>query len=677
MIISHLRSLHRTPKPHPNLTPTSSFQTRSLPPSKQHPTNWNTTHSFILSNPLLSLLEKCKSMDQMKQLQTQMIITGLISDALASSRLIAFCAISESRNLDYCKRILNSLHKPNVFSWNVTIRGYCESQQPQESVLLYVEMLRRNNKALRPDNFTFPFLLKCCSNLSLIWMGFGLIGHVIRFGFESDLYVSNAVIHVLVSCGELDDAHKVFDKSLVRDLVSWNSIINGYVKSGKPWEGLRLYGRMEEEGIKPDEVTMIGMISCCAQLESLNLGMEFHRYVEENQIKMTVPLGNALMDMYVKCGNVEAAESLFSKMSKKTIVSWTTMVAGYGKCGRMDAARKLFDEMPDKDVVPCNALIGGYIQTKCFKEALAMFHEMQSMKINPDEVTMVYCLSACSHLGALDLGIWIHHYIKKHNLSITVALGTALVDMYAKCGNITKALQVFDEIPSRNSLTWTAIIVGLANHGNAHDAISHFREMISVGLTPDEVTFLGVLSACCHGGLVTEGREIFTEMTSSFNIFPNCKHYSCMVDLFGRAGLLEEAEELIKNMLIRPDDGVWGALFFACRMHKNIEMGEQAALKLLESNPSDGGIYVLLASMYWEAKMFEKSMEVRKLMRVRGVDKTPGCSSIEIDGIVFEFIVRDKSHPQNQEIFELLVHLTKQLVGLEDIDCQFLLLSSS
>ncbi|KAL8208481.1 hypothetical protein R6Q57_007893 [Mikania cordata] len=615
-------------------------------------------------------------MDQMKQIQTQMIITGLISDGLAASRLIAFCALSESRNLDYCKKILNNLHNPTVFSWNVTIRGYFESQKPEESILLYMEMLRRG-KTLRPDNYTYPLLLKCCAKLCLIWMGFGVLGHVIRLGFDSDLYVNNAVIHELVSCGELDDAKKVFYDSCVRDLVSWNSIINGYVRSGKPWETLRLYQRMEEDGMKPDEVTMIGMISCCALLENLNLGMEFHRYIEENQIKMTVALINALMDMYVKCGSMEIAESLFNKMTKKTVVSWTTMVVGYGNSGRMDDAKKLFDEMPDKDVVPWNAMIGCYIQTKRFKEALAMFHKMQSMKIDPDEVTMVYCLSACSQLGALDLGIWIHHYINKHNLSMTVALGTALVDMYAKCGNIAKARQLFDEIPKRNSLTWTAIIIALANHGKAHDAISHFWQMISVGLTPDEVTFLGILSACCHGGLVHEGRRIFTQMTSRFKITPKCKHYSCMVDLLGRAGLLEEAEELIKSMPIRPDEGVWGALFFACRIHKNIVMGERAGLKLLELNPGDGGTYMLLAGMYWEAKMFEKSMEVRKLMRVRGVDKTPGCSSIEINGNVHEFIIRDKSHPQNQEINEFLLHLTKQLVGIEDIDSQFLLLSCS
>nr|XP_043612590.1 pentatricopeptide repeat-containing protein At2g22410, mitochondrial [Erigeron canadensis] len=675
MIVSCLRFLQCTHKPPPYPILTFSYTTRSLLPHKDEPINWNTTHSFILSNPLLSLLEKCKSTTQVKQIQTQMIITGLILDGLAASRLVAFCALSESKNLDYCKRILNNLRSPNVFSWNVMIRGYCTSEKPEESLLLYMEILRRGN-VLRPDNHTYPLLLKCCAKLSLIRMGFSVIGHVIHLGFQSDMYVNNAVIHLLVSCGELYEAHKVFNESCVRDLVSWNSIINGYVRNGKPSEALKLYEQMEEKGITPDEVTMIGMISSCAQLENLNLGRKLHQCIEENRIKMTVPLANALMDMYVKCGNIGVAKSLFHKMTRKTIVSWTTMIVGYGKNGHIDVAKKLFMEMPEKNVVSCNAMIGVYIQAKYFEDALATFHEMQGMKIQPDEVTMLYCLSACSQLGALDVGIWVHQYITKHNMSINVALGTALVDMYAKCGNIGKAFEVFNEIPNRNSLTWTAIINGLANHGLAHDAISHFWEMINIGLTPDEITFLGVLSACCHGGLVNEGRKIFSQMTSVFNIVPKSKHYSCMVDLLGRAGLLKEAEELIKTMPIKADEIVWGALFFACRIHGDVEMGERAAFKLLELDPTDSGTYVLLAGMYREAKMFEKSMEVRKLMRVRGVGKTPGCSAIEVNGNVFQFIIRDKSHPQHQEISELLVQLTKQLVCFQDIDIQFLLLSS-
>ncbi|XWS73529.1 hypothetical protein CRYUN_Cryun02cG0137300 [Craigia yunnanensis] len=347
---------------------------------------------------------------------------------------------------------------------------------------------------------------------------------------------------------------------------------------------------MQEEGVELNEVMMIGVVSSCAQLEDLKLGRDFHKYIEDRRLNFTIPLSNALMDMYVKCGSLDRVQRIFDNMQKKSIISCTTMVVGYAGLGLLDAAWKLFDEMPEKDVA------GG---------------------IKPDEVTMVYCLSACLQLGALDVGNWIHHYIKKHKLYLNVALGTAIVDMYAKCGNITKALQVFHEMLCRNSLTWTSIIGGLALHGTAHDALSYFSKIIEVGFRPDEFTFLGVLSACFHGGLVEESGKYFTQMTSKFSMSPQLKHYSCMVDLFGRAGLLDEAEELIKSMAIEPDVVVCGALFFACQMHGNFLMGERAALKLLKLDPHNNGVNVLLTNMYGDAYMWEEAGKVRKMMRER------------------------------------------------------------
>lgn len=592
-----------------------------------------------------------------------MTITGLILDGLASSRLVAFCAISELGNLDYCKTILKNVQNTNAFSWNMAIRGYSESENPREAFLLYKSMLRGSNS--RPDNYTYPLLLKLCARLSLFWMGHEILGHVLQLGFDLDIYVHNAVIHMLVSCGELEAGRKVFGESSVRDLVSWNSLINGYVRAGLPLEALRIYREMEAEGVLPDEVTMVGMVSLCSQLGDLDLGREIHLCIEENGLSLTLPLANALMDMYAKCGDLVAAQFLFDKMETKTMVSWTTMIVGYAKLRQFKVARRLFDEMPEKDVVPWNAMIGGYVQANQCKEALALFHQMLGSNIKPDEVTIVSLLSACSQLGALDVGIWAHHYIEKHNLSLNVALGTALVDMYAKCGNITKALQVFHDIPARNSLTWTAIIGGLALHGNAHDAISHFLEMINVGLVPDDVTFLGVLSACCHGGLVEQGRNFFAQMSSCFNLSPKLKHYSCMVDLLGRAGLLEEAEELIRSMPMEADAVVCGSLFFSCRIHGNVDMGERAARKLLELDPHDSGTYVLLANMYVEARMWEQARKVRKMMRDRGLEKTPGCSLIEVNGCVSEFIVRDKSHPESEQIFGCLDQLTRHIELVE------------
>ncbi|KAH6814272.1 SLOW GROWTH 1 [Perilla frutescens var. frutescens] len=522
--------------------------------------------------------------------------------------------------------------------------------------------------SLRPDNYTFPLLFKVCARLLLSHLGREILAHVVKMNYDGDIFVRNALIHFLASCGELEAAHRVFEESCVRDLVSWNSLINGYVKSGRGGEALRVFSGMEmERGVDPDEITMIGVVTACTQLEDLELGRRFHQYIGDRGLNMSIPLANSLLDMYVKCGDLEEAKELFERMEVKTMVTWTTMVVGYAKLGYLDVARRLFNVMPEKDVVPWNAMLSAYVQSQHGKEALSLFHEMQAMKVKPDEVTMAICLSACAQLGALDVGIWIHHYIEKHNLSMNVVLGTALVDMYAKCGNISKALQVFHEIPGRNTLTYTAIIGGLALHGDARDALSCFQEMIHAGLMPDEVTFLGVLAACCHGGLVEEGRKIFSLMSSKFNIPPKIKHYSCMVDLLGRAGLLKEAIELVESMPMEADAVVWGAMFFACQKHKNFELGERAAMKLLQLDPYDSGIYVLLASMYVEGNMWHKAEEVRKMMRDRGIDKTPGCSSIEVNGHLYEFTVRDKSHSQSDQIYECLVQLSKQMGLVESV----------
>ncbi|KDP22077.1 hypothetical protein JCGZ_25908 [Jatropha curcas] len=587
-----------------------------------------------------------------------MVRTGLINDGFASGRLIAFCAQSESRNLDYCAKILNNTLNVNSFTWNLAIRGYLESENPEEAIVLYKRMLRTGSP--RPDNYTYPLLFKVSASLLLSCIGHQILGHVLVLGFGKDIFVHNALMHMLVSIGELDLARKVFDEGCVRNLVSWNSLINGYARRGRGREAIEIYQDMLEEQVKWDQVTMIGVISSCAQIENLKLGREFHRLIEGNGLNLTIPLANALMDMYIKCRDLEAAKAIFENMTKKTIVSWTTMLLGYVKHEHLDTAKKFFHAMLEKNVVSWNAMIGSYVKAKHSKEALDLFQEMQATNIKPDKVTMVHCLSACSQLGELEIGIWIHHYIKKHDLPVDVALGTALIDMYAKCGNIRKALQVFHEMSGRNSLTWTAIIGGLALHGNAHDAIYYFSKMIDFGLMPDEITFLGVLSACCHGGLVEEGRKYFAQMKSKFNLSPQLKHYSCMVDLLGRAGLLEEAELLIKIMPMEADATVWGALFFACRIHGNLLMGERAALKLLELDPHDSGIYVLLATLYREANMLEEAGKVRKMMRERRLEKIPGSSSIEVNGMVYEFIVMDKLHPQSIQIYECLIQLTRQ-----------------
>ncbi|XP_020244491.1 pentatricopeptide repeat-containing protein At2g22410, mitochondrial [Asparagus officinalis] len=609
---------------------------------------------------LLNLLQQeCTNFNHLKQIQAQMVLSGIFSDTFAANRLLAFCALSDSPNLPYGNLILNQIENPNVFSWNLAIRGFADSSDPKQSVYLYREMLCSNG---RPDNYTFTFLFKACAKNWDMRTGVVAFGQAVELGMSSDVFVINAAIHCFASCGALDGARKLFDESCVRDLVSWNTMINAYVQRGRPREALDIFHRMMVEKVRADEVTMIGIIACCTQLQDLDLGRRIHRYIQDKDIKGTVPLTNALMDMYVKCGSLQPAQALFDGMSQRTVVSWTTMIMGYAKFGLLKDARRVFDEMPQRDVVPWNALMAGYVQCRRGKEAFSLFQEMQGSLIKPNEVTMISILSACSQLGALEMGMWIHRYIEKQKFQLDITLGTALVDMYAKCGNIKESLRIFNEMTERNTLTWTSIICGLSGHGHGKDAIKHFKRMIEIGLEPDEVTFLGVLSACCHAGLVDDGRVFFSQMSSKYRLQPKQKHYSCMVDLFGRAGLLQEAEELISSMPMEPDSVVWGALFFACRIHGNVALGERAALKLIELDPKDSGIYVLLANMYTEANMRDEADKVRMRMKEMGMEKTPGCSSIEVNGVVYEFMARDKSHSEHKEIYGCLMQMYGQMV---------------
>uniref|UniRef100_A0A1D1Z596 Pentatricopeptide repeat-containing protein At2g22410, mitochondrial n=1 Tax=Anthurium amnicola TaxID=1678845 RepID=A0A1D1Z596_9ARAE len=627
-----------------------------LPPPRPA---WCATAATAAGNPLISLLDRCVTLVQLKQVQAQMLLTGLMADGFAASRLVAACSASPpAGDLGYCRVVLGSIDGPNVFSWNAAIRGHSDRGHLGESVTLYKQMLR---SGARPNHLTHPFLFKVCAKTADLPAGCQLFGHALQLGLGSDVFVSNAAIHMLATCGKLDHARQLFDDMSSRDLVSWNSLINGFVRRSRPDDALELFREMEVEKVVPDEVTMIAVVSCCAMLGDLDLGRKYRRYIEEKGLQLTVPLTNALMDMYVKCGSLEHAQRLFDDREMKTVVTWTTMLAGYLKIGSLDRARKLFDDMPSRDIVSWNVMIGGCVQLERARDALNLFHEMQDSRIEPDEITMVNVLSACAQLGAHDMGLWVDHFMTKCKFHLNVELGTALVDMYAKCGNLDKACSVFRDMRERNELTWTAMISGLAIHGRGQAAIRHFSMMVDSGLVPDGVAFLGVLSACCHSGLVDEGRHYFDQMQSKYSLLPSLKHYSCMVDLLGRSGFLDEAENLVRSMPMNADAIVWSSLFFACRFHGNVTMGEHAALQLLKLDTHDTATYVLLASMYVEASLWSEADKVRAMMRHHGLGKIPGCSSIEVNGFVNEFTVRDKSHPQCNEIYACLMQFSGQL----------------
>ena len=401
------------------------------------------------------------------------------------------------------------------------------------------------------------------------------------------------------------------------------------------------------------------------------MGKQVHGLVVKHGLDGDEFVLSNLVRMYVMCGVMDDARVLFYRNVSKgvrdevrqesNVVLWNVMVDGYVRVGDFKAARLLFEKMPQRSVASWNVLISGYAQNGLFVEAVELFRDMQFGDVPPNYVTLVSVLPAVSRLGALELGKWVHLYAERNKMEINDVIGSALVDMYSKCGSIEKALQVFEKLPKENAITWNAVIGGLAMHGRAEEAIQYFSRMEQSGVVPSDVTYISLLSACSHAGLVEEGRSFFNQMVSVVGLKPRIEHYGCMVDLLGRAGLLKEAEELILNMPIKQDDVIWKALLSACKMHGNIDMGKRVAEILMGMVPNDSGSYVALSNLYASSGNWEAVSEVRLMMKNMDIRKDPGCSWIEFDGVIHEFLVEDESHPRAKEIHSMLEEISNQL----------------
>ncbi|KAM5563189.1 pentatricopeptide repeat-containing protein [Rosa sericea] len=474
----------------------------------------------------------------------------------------------------------------------------------------------------------------------------------------------------------IEYARAVFNQIQTPNCFSWNTIIRALAESSvseHSLEALFLFYRMVCDGlVAPNKFTFPSVLKACSRIGNAQVGKSVHGMVVKFGLDDDEFVVSSLVRMYVMCGVMEDAHSLFSrsvahggdlneKKQEGNVVLWNLIVDGHVRLGDFIAARELFDKMPQRSVVSWNAMISAYAQNGFFKEAVEMFRDMQIGDVCPNYVTLVSVLPAIARLGVLELGKWVHLYAGKHKIGIDDVLGSALVDMYSKCGNIEKALLVFEQLPKKNVITWNAIISGLAMHGRGKDALDYFSKMKRAGVVPSDVTYIGLLSACSHGGMVEQGRSFFNHMINVVGLEPRIEHYGCMVDLLGRAGLLEEAEELILNMPIQPDDVIWKALLGACKVQGNIEMGERVAKILMDLAPHDSGSYVALSNMYASLGNWEAVSNVRLLMKDMDIRKDPGGSWIELDGVLHEFLVEDQSHSRAGEIHSMLEEISNKL----------------
>nr|GMD33374.1 pentatricopeptide repeat-containing protein At3g16610 [Ipomoea batatas] len=510
------------------------------------------------------------------------------------------------------------------------IRAYAWDGPLEGAVELYYEMMKCG---VMPTKYTYPFVLKACSGLQDLENGVRIHEDAERQGFGNDVYVCTALVDFYVKCGCLVEAREVFDGMRERDTVAWNALIAGCSLHGLYGDMKSLVLEMQKTGLDANSSTMVAMLPAIGEANKLREGKGVHGHCLRRGFVGDLMVSNTLLSMYAKCG-------------------------------RIDDAMRLFEDMHLIDSVSYSAIISGCVQNGNAEEALRFFQKMQHSRVAPDLSTMMGFLPACSQLAALQYGVCGHGYSTVHGFTTDVSICNALIDMYSKCGKVELARLVFERMYTRDVVSWNAMISGYGIHGRGREAILVFNDMLTVGQKPDEITFIGLLFACSHSGLVAEGKHWFHTMCEEFKIVPRMDHYLCMVDLLGRADLLDEAYSLVQAMPFEPDVRIWSALLAACRIHRNIELAEEVSNKIHSLGPESPGNFVLLSNLYSTAGRWDDAAHIRIVQKDSGFKKSPGCSWVEVNGNVHAFVGGDQSHPQSAKINEKLNELSFEMKKL-------------
>ncbi|XP_076902175.1 putative pentatricopeptide repeat-containing protein At5g37570 [Bidens hawaiensis] len=532
------------------------------------------------------LLKLCKTLKTLEQFHALIIRKGSEQDHVLVSEFISICNSIYPNQIAYASSVFDRVLQPNVYVWNALMKAHCTHSSFTQSFNFFKRM--KQSCYVGPDKYTFPLVLKACGGVLALKQGQVVHGLVVKYGTVSDVFVGSSLVDFYGKCGKIGNARKVFDEMPVRNEVTWTSMVVGYSSNGDYLEAKKLFDEMPER----------------------------------NAVSW-----NVMINGLVKSGDMGCAKKLFDEMPDKNMVSFDTMIDGYAKSGDMASARALFDQSPEKDVVSWSALISGYAQNSQPKEAVKVFNDMVAKNIMPDEYAMVSLMSACSHTGDWELANRVDSYLSQSSVDLgQTHVTAALIDMHAKCGNLERATTLFEKLPSRDLVSYCSMIQGLSVHGRADRAVDLFHKMLSEGLTPDYVAFTIILSACSHAELVDEGCHFFDIMVNEYSLKPSIDHYACKVNLLGRAGRLNEAYNVLKDMPMKPHAGAWGALLFACRIHSDVALGEEVAGRLFKIEPLNAANYVLLSDIYAASNQWADVNRVRNQMSEMGIRKVRGCS---------------------------------------------------
>lgn len=562
-----------------------------------------------------------------RMIHAQVVKTSYCSDIYVQTSLVDMYV--KCCRLECAHQVFDDMSVRDAVSWNAMVVGFAQMGSFDKVCMLFRRM---RDDGVVPDSVTIMGLTQLVSKLKDEKLLSSVHCFGLKCGYQDDVSVANTWISGYAKCGYLWSAEKVFCgiDLYYLSVVSWNAMIAGCAYFEEGVKAIKIYRWMLRDGYRPDLSTLVNLLSSFAQPKTLQYGMLMHAHAVKVGCGSNITLLNTLVSMYSKCGDIASARHIFVQMNERSRVTWTAMIGGYSEQGDLN-------------------------------EALSLFNKMEASGEKPDLITIVHLIAACGKVGALEVGKWIDDYSLSKGLKNEVMVCNSLLDMYAKCGSLENAENLFCSMNEKTVVSWTTLISGFALNGKSQEALDHFDHMLNQGIKPNHITFLAVLQACSHAGLLEKGWEMLNTMTKKYHINPGLDHYACMIDILGRKGKLKEALEFIREMPIEPDAAIWGSLLSACKIHHNLEIGEYAAHHLFRLEPQASAPYVELANIYALAKEWNGVADMRMKMKANQVMKYPGQSLIQVHGKLSSFTVEGRFHSHRCQIFETLDSLVLQL----------------
>ncbi|KAJ9172168.1 hypothetical protein P3X46_015440 [Hevea brasiliensis] len=565
------------------------------------------------------LLHQCSKITALRHglsLHAAALKSGMLSDVVVSNHVLNMYA--KCRQISYARQLFDEMPERNLVSWSAMISGYDQVGEPLLALSLFSQM------QLVPNEFVFGSVISACASLSALVQGQQIHAQSLKFGCASISFVYNALISMYMKCGRCRDALRVHAGASEPNAVSYNALIAGFVDNQQPEKGVEVFKLMNQKGLVPDRFTFAGLLGICNSSDDFWRGSQLHCQMIKLALHSSAFIGNVIITMYSIFNLIGEAEKSFRLIKEKDLISWNTLITACSHCKDHERALRVFKEM----------------SSECC--------------VRSDDFTFASVLAACAGLASIRHGQQIHAHLIRTRQYQDVGVGNALVNMYAKCGSIRNAYEIFSRMLHHNLISWNTIIAGFGNHGLGAMALEHFEMMKAEGIKPDPVTFVGLLAACNHAGLVEEGQIYFNSMEETYGISPDMEHFCCLIDLLGRAGKLQEAQEYIKKLPFGHDPIVLGSLLSACRLHGDVVIGEHLATQLLRLQPVSSSPYVLLSNLYASDDKWGGVAEAWKMLKDSGLKKEPGYSLIDVMGIFEKFTIGDFSHSRIEEIKYIL-----------------------